>query len=158
MFVEKIERISIAVKDLDKSIQFFSDLLGIHFDETFVVEQSGAREAISSFGLELVEGKPGTWVHDFIQKKGEGVFSLMIKVSDMEKAKKVFKDKGVRLTGEINSITEPGGPGLREVSYHPKDTHGVMIFLTEYTEKHPATIAALERREDTVFSSVRDKK
>ncbi|EFK95377.1 hypothetical protein LDC_2599 [sediment metagenome] len=33
MVFEKIERLSIAVKDLDRSIEFFSQLLDITFDE-----------------------------------------------------------------------------------------------------------------------------
>ncbi|MBS7269256.1 MAG: hypothetical protein KIH10_10510 [Candidatus Freyarchaeota archaeon] len=30
---------------------------------------------------------------------------------------------------------------LKEVMFHPKDTHGVMIILAEYREVHPATAA-----------------
>jgi hypothetical protein len=138
MLFEKIERISIAVRDLDKAIAFFTDL-GIPFDDPFVVKESGAREAISPLGLELVEAnKPGTMVDRFIKKRGEGVFSVMIKVSDMKKARKVFEEKGIRYTGEITM------GGLKEVSYHPKDTYGCQFFLTEYTETHPATVAALK--------------
>ncbi|MFC1824903.1 VOC family protein [Thermodesulfobacteriota bacterium] len=139
MLFKKIERISIAVRNLDESIKFFTGL-GIPFDDPFVVEESGAREAISPLGLELVEANvPDSMVDNFIKKRGEGVFSVMLKVSDMKEAKKVFEEKGIRYTGEITM------GGLTEVSYHPKDTYGCQFFLTEYKEKHPATVAALEK-------------
>jgi methylmalonyl-CoA/ethylmalonyl-CoA epimerase len=139
MLYEKMERIAIAVRDLDKAIEFFTGL-GIKFDPLFEVPESGAREAISPIGIELVEGqRKGSMVDRFIEKRGEGVFSVMIKVSDMAKAKSVFAEKGIRQTGEILM------GGLREVSFHPKDTYGCQFFLTEYEEKHPATIAATEK-------------
>jgi methylmalonyl-CoA/ethylmalonyl-CoA epimerase len=151
MIFEKIERIAIAVRDLDKSIEFFTDL-GIPFDDPFVVEESGAREAISPLGLELVEAhKPDSIVDKFIQKRGEGVFSVMIKVSDMDQAKKTFEEKGIRFTGEIQM------GGLKEVSYHPKDTYGCQFFLTEYSETHPAMVAALEKQNENEHIPKKEK-
>ena len=47
MIFEKIERIAIAVRDLDRSIEFFTDL-GIPFDDPFVVEESGARVLLNT--------------------------------------------------------------------------------------------------------------
>jgi len=140
MIFEKIERVAIGVRNLEKSKDFFSDLLGINFDEPLVEESLGMRAVYSSFGLELVEATaPNTIIDKFVTERGEGVFCIVIKVTNMNKAVKRLEEKGLRRAGEL----EFGG--LREVAFHPKDAHGVQIVLAEYTAKHTATIAALQK-------------
>ena len=75
----------------------------------------------------------------FEKKGGEGVFRVVLKVTDMDKAVKKFEEKGVRLVGELTI------GGVREIAFHPKDAHGIQIVLAEYKAKHPATVAALEK-------------
>ncbi|MFC1825256.1 VOC family protein [Thermodesulfobacteriota bacterium] len=143
MVFEKISRIALAVRNLEEAMDFFSDLLNIRFDEPVIHEDSGHRIAFSAFGLELVESiAENSMVDRFIKQRGEGVFALAIKVSDMEQAKKIFEGKGVRFTGE--NIFH----GLREATFHPKDTYGCHILLAAYREMHPATVAALMKGEN----------
>lgn len=137
---ESIERIVIAVKDLDKAKQKLSDLLEFEFDEPMVDEQYHMRAVYSMFGLELVESTaPGSVIDNYIQARGEGVFRIVIKVRNMDEAMARFKAKGVRAVGELTV------GGMREVAFHPKDTHGMQIVLAEYKAKHPATVASLEK-------------
>ncbi len=134
---EKIDRIAIAVKDLDKAKDFFSDLLDIDFDIVAENEGLGMRGAYSALGLELIEPSgPDSMIEKFIRKRGEGLWALVIKVRDMDAAVKRFKEKGLRVAGEIRMGT------MREVAFHPKDSYGVEIVLAEYPERHPATTAA----------------
>jgi len=96
------------------------------------------RAVYSYLGLELVESTgPGSMIDKFIQQRGEGVFCIVIKVSDLEEAIRRFEAKGLRRTGELKI------GGMREVAFHPKDAHGLQIILVEYQAKHPATVAAL---------------
>ncbi len=137
---EAIDRIVVAVKDLDKAKEFFSDLLEIDFDETLIDEEFDMRAVYSLLGLELVDSTaPGSVIDKYVQAKGEGVFRVVIKVSNMDEAVKRFEDKGVRAVGELTI------GGLREVAFHPKDLYGIQIVLAEYKARHPATIAALEK-------------
>jgi methylmalonyl-CoA epimerase len=137
MVFEKIERVAIAVRDFDQAEKFFSDLLDLHFDEPGVNEEAGLRAAYSAFGLELIEAtKPDTLIDQFIRKRGEGVFCVVIKVKDLSEAVKSFEQKGLRRVGEINK------GGLKEILFHPKDSYGVQLVLAEYKAKHPATVAA----------------
>ncbi|EFK95381.1 Glyoxalase/bleomycin resistance protein/dioxygenase [sediment metagenome] len=137
---EAIDRLVIAVKDMDKAKDFFSDLLEIDFDEPLGGGESKMRAVYSLFGLELVEATdPDSIVNTFIQKRGEGVFRVVVKVSDLEKATRKFAEKGVRAVGELNF------GGVREIAFHPKDTYGVQMVLAEYRAKHPATVAGLEK-------------
>jgi len=140
MIFEKIERVAIGVRDLEKARDFFSDLLGITFDEPLVGEEVKMRAAYSYFGLELVESTaPGSIIDKFVKTRGEGVFCVVIKVSDMEEAVRKLEEKGVKRAGELKF------GGVREIAFHPKDAHGLQIVLVEYQAKHPATVAGLEK-------------
>lgn len=137
MVFEKIERVAIAVRDFDKAEKFFSELLGIHFDEPGMNDEAGLRAAYSAFGLELIEAtEPDTLIDQFIRKRGEGVFCVVIKVKNLSEAVKSFEEKGLRRVGEINK------GGLKEILFHPKDSYGVQLVLAEYEAKHPASVAA----------------
>ena len=137
---QAIDRIVVAVKDLDKAKDLFSALMDIEFDEPLVDKQYNMRAVYSFFGLELVESTaPGSAIDQYVQARGEGVFRIVIKVTNMDDAVKKFEKKGVRAVGELTI------GGLREVVFHPKDTYGMQIVLAEYKAKHPATVAGLEQ-------------
>jgi methylmalonyl-CoA/ethylmalonyl-CoA epimerase len=139
MVFEKIERIAIGVKSLEKAKIFFSDLLGITFDETLSDEHLNIRAAYSAFGIELVESMATDSVIDkFVKTRGEGVFCVVIKVTDMKAAVEKMEKSGMRRVGDLNF------GGLKEVAFHPKESYGIQIVLAEYSARHPATIAALE--------------
>ena len=136
---ESIDRIAIAVKDLDKAVDFFSDLLDIHFYVFPTKEGMGMRGAYSACGLELIAPTgPDTMLSKFIEKRGEGLWSIILKVKNMDEAIEKFKEKGLRQTGDVTFGT------MREVGFHPKGSFGVEITLAEYPAEHPATAAALD--------------
>jgi len=142
MVFEKIERIAVGVGDLEKAKDFFSSLLDIRFDQNLTEESFNIRAAYSSFGLELVGSTaPGSMIDRFMQSRGEGVFCIVIKVSDMNEAVRRFEKKGLQKVDELHF------GNLKEVAFHPKGAYGVQIILSEYEEKHPATVAALEGHE-----------
>jgi|APSaa5957512622_1039677.scaffolds.fasta_scaffold62970_1 methylmalonyl-CoA/ethylmalonyl-CoA epimerase len=135
--IENIDRVVIAVKDLEKSIDFFSDLLDIEFDEIGGGDEVGMKGTNSSFGLELLAPtSEDTVVGKFIKNRGEGLFALVIKVSNLDEAVEKFKKKGLEPAGVINIGK------MREVVFHSKDSHGTQIILAEYPEMHPGTVAA----------------
>ncbi len=137
---EKIDRIAIAVKDLDKAAEFFSDLLGIEFDIVGSSEQLGMRGGYSASGLELIESThPGTIIGRFLEERGEGLWALVLKVKNMDEMIKKFEAKGMKVAGDVTV------GAMREVAFHPKGSYGVEIVLAEYPEKHGATVAALTR-------------
>jgi methylmalonyl-CoA epimerase len=134
---EKIDRIAIAVKDLDKAADFFSDLLGIEFDIVGSSQELGMRGGYSACGLELIEPThPDSIVGRFLQQRGEGMWALVLKVKNMDEMIKKFKEKGLKVAGDVTV------GAMREVAFHPKGSYGVEIVLAEYPEKHAATIAA----------------
>ena len=136
---ENIDRIAIAVKDLDKAAGFFSDLLDIDFYIFPGNESMGMRGAYSASGLELIEPTgPDTMLGKFIEERGEGLWALVLKVKNMDEAIKKFKEKGLKQTGDVTF------GDMREVGFHPKGASGVQIILAEYKAEHPATMPALK--------------
>ena len=133
-----IDRVAIAVKDLDKAMKLFAELLDIDFDVFPKHQELGMRGAYSASGLELIEPLgDDTMIGRFIKERGEGFWSLILKVKNMDEMIKRFEEKGIKPFNEESFGT------MREVSFHPKDTFGVEIILAEYPDKHPATAAAM---------------
>lgn len=123
---EAIDRVVVAVKDLDKARDLLSNLMDFEFDEPLVDEEYHMRAVYSYFGLELVESTaPDSVIDQYIKAKGEGVFRVVIKVKNMDEAIKKFEEKGVRMVGEMSV------GGMREVVFHPKDAHGIQFVLAE---------------------------
>jgi methylmalonyl-CoA/ethylmalonyl-CoA epimerase len=138
MLFEKIERIVVGVRDLEKAKSFFADILDIKFDETMADENLKIRAAYSVLGLELIESMtPESMIGKFIETRGEGVFGIVLKVTDMKAAVKKMEEKGMKRVGDMHL------GGLTEIAFHPKGSHGLQIILAEYNAKHPATVAAL---------------
>lgn len=138
MIFDKIERVAIGVRDLDKTRDFYSSLLGIKFDEPLLEDRLKLRAAYSSFGLELVEATaPDTVLDKFVKRRGEGIFCIVIKVTNLNQAIKIFEEHGLHQAGKMQY------GNLKEVAFHPNGAHGVQIVLAEYVAKHPATVAAM---------------
>jgi methylmalonyl-CoA/ethylmalonyl-CoA epimerase len=139
---EKIDRIAIAVKDLEKATAFFSDLLGIDFDIVGSSQGLGMRGGYSACGLELIEPThPDSIIGRFLEQRGEGLWALVLKVKNMDEMIKRFEEKGLKVAGDITV------GAMREVAFHPKGSYGVELVLAEYPEKHGATVAALAKKD-----------
>lgn len=134
---EKIDRVAIAVKDLEKAKEFFSDLLDIDFDVVGQSDALGMRGAYSASGLELIESsRPDSIIGRFLEQRGEGMWALVLKVRNMDAMIRKFQERGLKVAGDVKI------GAMREVAFHPKGSYGVEIVLAEYPEKHPATVAA----------------
>ena len=96
MQIEKIDRILVAVRDLGIASKFFSDLLGLKFDEINVDEQEKVQYVRSALGLELIQStSPDGPVARFIEKRGEGLYAFTLKVDDIEVAMEEMQKKGL---------------------------------------------------------------
>lgn len=133
---EKIDRVAIAVNNLDEAMARFSKLFNTTFHELPPSPELGIRACYGPSGLELVQAtNPDTELGRTIAAKGEGLWALVYRVSDMEAGVKHVKAQGMRQIGEIRVGK------MHEVIFHPRDAHGVMIALAAYPDIHPATVA-----------------
>ena len=142
MKVEQIDHIHIAVKDLDKAVAFFEKLFGIKFHHEIVLPEWGMKSrlaALGAVGIELIQPtSPDSIFAKFIERQGEGVQAVSLKVPDLEEAKSEMKAQGIRLVSTVNLGR------IKEAQFHPKDAHGVLIELCEYQPVHGASLACFE--------------
>ena len=101
MELKGINRIVVAVKDLERSKRFYSDLLGATFHEAnWTGEPFGIDVAISwDAGIELCAPMSGheddSAVSQFLEQNGEGIINVMVGVSDADAAKKSAESAGL---------------------------------------------------------------
>ncbi len=99
MVPKGVNRVVIAVNDLEKSIEMYTKLLGGGFlDVSADAEPYGLRCAISfDAGIELCSPIPGrkSPAAAFLQRHGEGVMSVVYCVDDVDTAKAVAEGMGL---------------------------------------------------------------
>lgn len=136
MKLTHIEHIGIAVKDLDKSIRFYEDVLGLACYAIEEVKDQKVKTAFFKLGdtkIELLESTdPGGPIGKFIEKKGEGVHHLAFAVDGIENALVTLQEKGIQL---VDQQPRKGAEGLDIAFLHPKSTGGVLTELCEDKNK-----------------------
>lgn len=133
MELNYIEHIGIAVKDLDKAIEFYEKKLGLKCYSIEEVEEQKVKTAFFKIGqtkIELLEStSPDGPIGRFIEKKGEGVHHIAFSVDNIEKQLKDAEENEILI---IDKQPRKGAEGLDIAFLHPKSTLGV---LTELCEK-----------------------
>ncbi len=129
----RLDHIGIAVRSL-QSAKTYEDL-GLTIDHVETVETQRVKTAFLSVGdsnLELLEPtSPDSPIAKFIEKRGEGIHHICLRVDDIEAHLERLKGKGYRL---INEAPVPGAHGCRVAFLHPSAGNGVLI---ELSEKNP---------------------
>jgi len=132
MELTHIEHIGIAVKNLDESIKYYEEVLGLKCYSIEEVTDQKVKTAFFKVGqtkIELLESTdPEGPIGKYIEKKGEGIHHLAFHVNNLQSALDEAKDKGIRL---IDEKPRNGAEGLDIAFLHPKATNGV---LTEFCE------------------------
>lgn len=128
----KVDHIGIAVRDLEEALKFYTDILGLTCTGTEVVEEQKVKVAFLPCGdseLELLEStSPDGPIARFIEKNGEGIQHIALRVDNIEQALAELKEKGIRL---IDEKPRYGAGGARIAFLHPKATNGVLLELSE---------------------------
>ena len=136
MDISHIEHIGIAVKNLEESIRFYEDVLGMECYAIEEVKEQKVKTAFFQVGqtkIELLESTdPEGPIGKFVEKKGEGVHHMAFAVKGIEDALAQMDEKGVRL---IDKQPRKGAEGLDIAFLHPKSTHGVLMELCEDKNK-----------------------
>jgi methylmalonyl-CoA/ethylmalonyl-CoA epimerase len=135
MAVKKINHVAIAVKDIESSLDFWENKLGLKIDYIEEVPSEASRVAFIPIGDSLIElvqpTRDDTGMAAFLEKRGEGIHHICVEVDDIDETFNMLKEKGVRL---IN--TEPQVlPGRKMAFIHPKAAGGVLVELYEITDQ-----------------------
>jgi methylmalonyl-CoA/ethylmalonyl-CoA epimerase len=146
MKIEQIDHIHVVVKELDRAVRFFSELLGTTFSEIlssppeaeggFGVKASVCN--LNGVGIELIApNDPEGLIAKTLEHRGEGIWAISVKVPNMDEAIAEAESRGLRVIRKI----EVGK--VKEAHIHPKDTYGIMIELCEYKAQHPGVVQLL---------------
>ncbi len=123
-----IEHIGIAVKNLDASINFYENVLGLKCHKIEEVKDQKVRTAIFKIGeskIELLETtEPEGPIGRFINDKGEGIHHIAFAVNDVQETLNEVKSKGISL---VDNTPRKGAEDLNIAFLHPKSTHGVLM-------------------------------
>jgi methylmalonyl-CoA/ethylmalonyl-CoA epimerase len=130
--VLKVDHIGIAVKDLAEAKKFYTEVLGLTVTGEEVVEQQKVKVCFIPSGdseIELLEStSPEGPIAKFIEKNGEGIQHIALKVDNIEAALADLKAKGVRLIDEVPRY----GAGKASIAFiHPKATGGILLELSQ---------------------------
>ena len=125
-----VEHIGIAVENLEDSIKYYEEVLGL---ECYAVEEVKDQQVKTAFfqvgetKIELLEStNPDGPIGKFIQKRGAGLHHIAFAVNDVDNALRCVEGRGVKL---IDKKSRKGAEGFEIGFLHPKSTGGV---LTEF--------------------------
>jgi methylmalonyl-CoA/ethylmalonyl-CoA epimerase len=130
MKIKKIAHLGVAVKDLDKAIEFFTK--GLELDLTHTEDYQGMRIGFVPVGessVELLADVSGSSaIVKFLEKNGEGIHHIAFEVDDINQALAELKEKGVKLIDETPRL---GAHGMTIAFLHPKASHGILMELVQ---------------------------
>lgn len=148
MKVREINRIVIAVWDLDKAVALYSELLGAEFYEVSnqITDMLGARVALSFDGkMEILAPIPGreSKVELWLNEHGEGIQGVIYDMDDVEEARANAEKMGLQIIREIDLTEEEikvyhGGrfKKFKEYFIDSQDVNNIMFLLGQFEQKH----------------------
>ena len=134
MNVSRVDHIGIAVTNLDETIKFYEEVLGIKCEGTEVVEDQKVKVAFFPVGdteLEFLESTSEDGpIAKFIEKNGGrgGIQHVALRVDNIEEAIANMKEKGYVM---IDEKPRYGAGGAKIAFCHPKATGGILLELSE---------------------------
>ena len=128
----ELDHIGIAVSQLNESLKFFRDALGLEISECEEVPSQRVRAHFVPVGtvtLELLEATAeDSAIARFVERNGPGLHHITLRVEDLSMVLNQLRDRGVQL---IDEVPRPGAEGARVAFIHPSSAHGVLVELKE---------------------------
>jgi methylmalonyl-CoA epimerase len=133
----RLDHLGIAVRSLDEALKFYADQLGLSvaLRETVAVEKVNV--AMLPLGsavikrvprIELLEAaEPDSVIGKFIEKHGEGLHHVALRVPDLAATVQRLRSSGARILNE----PQEGAGGHLYVFVHPSATGGVLLELIQ---------------------------
>lgn len=127
-----INHVAVVVDDLDKSLAFWRDALGIEMHELRDVPAEQSQVAFLPLeGAEVELVKPTTTesgIAKYLAKRGPGMHHICLEVDDIAAMLAQLKTKNIRL---INEEPRVAANGRKYAFVHPESTGGVLVELYE---------------------------
>lgn len=133
----RIDHVGVAVRDLERSVSWYSTTFGLAVVSRETNEEQGVHEAMlavadgpsgGSYVQLLQPSREDSPVGKFLARNGEGVHHVGYGVDDVAAAMTSIADTGVRL---VDQRPRHGSMGASIAFLHPKDTGGVLTELVQ---------------------------
>lgn len=128
--VTSINHIAVVVDDMEKSLAFWRDALGIPIHELREVAAEKSRVAflpLEGSEIELVQPTSGdSGIAKYLAKRGPGMHHICVEVDDIGAMLAQLRSRGVRL---INEEPRESADGKKYAFVHPESANGVLVEL-----------------------------
>ena len=135
----RLDHTAICVKDIKASIALIEDVLGQKVAHEEHVPAQKVDAAFFDFpngaSLELVCPRGNAGLEKFLEKRGDALHHLALRVKDLDAVLSRLDKRGVPL---IDKVGRPGARGHRVAFLHPKAFGGTLLELVEAHEE-PST-------------------
>ena len=131
-----LDHVGIAVSDLQASLAFFRDVLGLHVEASEEIASQRVRATFLNTGQSTFEMLEATAadspIAKFIEKRGAGMHHVALRVDDIDAALAHLRSRGIRL---IDEKPRPGAEGALVAFIHPSAAQGVLVELKQPAPK-----------------------
>lgn len=128
--IKAIHHVAVVVDDMEKSLAFWRDALGIPLHELRDVPAEKSQVAFLPLaGAEVELVMPTTddsGIAKYLAKRGQGMHHLCLEVDDIAGMLAQLKSKNIRL---INEEPRAAADGKKYAFIHPESTGGVLVEL-----------------------------
>jgi methylmalonyl-CoA/ethylmalonyl-CoA epimerase len=128
--IKAINHVAVVVEDMEKSLAFWRDALGIELHELRDVPAEKSQVAFLPLaGAEVELVMPTTddsGIAKYLAKRGQGMHHLCLEVDDINAMMTQLKSKNIRLINEEPRIAVDG---KKYAFIHPESTGGVLVEL-----------------------------
>lgn len=132
--IKRIDHVAIVVRDLEVSLRFYRDTLGITPSQVIDFPSEGVKIAFLPMGgpggseIELLEPTNSTsGIARFLEKHGEGQHHICLEVPDIARALAELQAEG---TPVLDATPRPTAGG-RGIFIHPRGASGVLLELIQ---------------------------
>lgn len=130
--MKHIDHIGIAVKSLQNTIPFYTQILPLTLISIEAVPSEKTKVAFleaDNIKIELLEATGcDSPIAKFIEKYGEGIHHIAFQVDSVEKSMKELTENQIKL---VNETPKLGANDSLIAFIHPKSAHGVLVELYE---------------------------
>ena len=130
--IKRIDHIAVLVEDIDTTLSFWRDALGIDLSHTTDVPAEMAQIAFLPVGaseIELVKPTSSdSGLARYLEKRGPGMHHICLEVDDILGMITRLQEHGVQM---INAEPRTSANGKKYAFVHPKSAGGVMVELYE---------------------------
>jgi methylmalonyl-CoA/ethylmalonyl-CoA epimerase len=128
--IKQINHVAVVVADMEKSLAFWRDALGIELHELRDVPAEMSQVAflpLAGSEIELVQPTTDdSGIAKYLAKRGPGMHHICLEVDDIDGMLAQLAAKGVRL---INEQPRTAADGKKYAFIHPESTGGVLVEL-----------------------------